>query len=191
MCSRIWKRGLGAVWIALAPACGFLSPPALAQCATSGNNQVCTNPAGTTITNIFDSGTATVTNLGTISPGGITGQGVNLTNAGTVQGASVAIDVSTIHLLNLAGGTVTGTNVGTEFENGTIVNNGTISGGIAVAVSGNAVIVNSGSIISLGGAAAPRSISPPQPARTKSPSTPARTSRGRSCSRQPTASARR
>src|SRR5262245_43022494 len=93
---RLERAGaaLRAASLALAAACGLLWPhgQALAQCATVGVNQTCTNPAGTTVSGgpsgIFDAGTLT------------------LTNFGTVTGTQIGVDVVTANVTNFGAITV-------------------------------------------------------------------------------------
>jgi uncharacterized protein with beta-barrel porin domain len=141
-------------------ACLLSGGRALAQCAPVGFNQTCTNPAGTTMSGggsaIFDFGSLTLTNFGTIS--GNPGDGVDavgnstVTNFGTIFGGTTAINI-TANLTLINYGTITGVGVaGVNAANSlSLVNYGTISGPSAVIASNSSVLTNAGTLIGTNG----------------------------------------
>jgi hypothetical protein len=154
----LWKRRLRATCFTLAAACGLLWPPAqvLAQCAASGTNQTCTNPAGTIVsgggTGIADTATLTVTNFGTISGTsfGIDATIANVTNSGTISATgpvAQGIDATTANVANsgtISGGPVAG--IGILAVTANVTNSGTISGGSTGISAPTATVTNSGTI---------------------------------------------
>jgi outer membrane autotransporter protein len=128
-------------------------PQALAQCAATGTNQTCTNPAGTTMPDgIFDTASVTVTNFGTIlgSIYGVLGGTGNatVTNSGTVSGGVYGV-AGNLNAIVTNSGTVSGGIYGVLANNGsaTVVNSGNIFGGTyGVAGNLNATVTNSGTI---------------------------------------------
>ncbi len=142
-------------------------PRALAACNTSGTNQNCTNPAGTTVSGgasgISDTATLTLTNFGTVTGttyGVFTPFGsANVTNSGTIFGAAQYGIFATNNVTIVNSGTISTSSAGVAGiiaqGNGTITNSGTISGprGIIAGGGGIFIINNSGSIIGTNGSA--------------------------------------
>jgi hypothetical protein len=160
----LWKRRLCATCLALSAACGFLWPPAqtLAQCATTGTNQTCTNPTGATVSGGFfgieDTATLTVTNFGTVSGTGAGSFGIvtistaNVTNSGTISAGAYGIDTGTANVAN--SGNISGGVVGIDASTANVTNSGTISGTSAgsfgVFATSTANVTNSGTISGTG-----------------------------------------
>jgi len=147
--------------------------PALAQCAATGTNQTCTNPAGTTVSGpgfgIFDANTLTVTNFGTISGnvegifanntanvsnfgtitgsnvGGIRGGVVNVSNSGTISSVrGFGIDGNIVNVTN--SGTVSALTLGIGANIANVTNSGTITSTNFGIVANTANVKNSGTI---------------------------------------------
>jgi len=146
----------------LVAACGVLPSQALAQCATTGTNQACTNPAGTTVSGgavgILDNQTLTATNQGTITgttDGIVTVNNANVNNAGLVSGGSIGIFTNNTATVTNSG-TITGGLEGIFSSAGAVnvVNTGTISktnaamGGAIFGITTS--VVNSGTISATG-----------------------------------------
>jgi uncharacterized protein with beta-barrel porin domain len=138
----------------------LFAPQALAQCAATGTNQTCTNPAGTTVSGgavgIFDSNTLTVTNSGTISGSsfGALANTANVTNFNTISGGATGILANITNFSNF--GIISGVSTaGIEAITVTGTNSGTISGvtGIIVDGSSGSAVTNSGTITGTGGTA--------------------------------------
>jgi len=139
----------------------WLPSRAQAQCATTGTNQICTNPAGTTVSagaiGITDTVTLTVTNQGTITgtvEGIATTIGANVTNSGLISGNIGIFTSGNINATN--SGTITGTLDAIVSTTGTVtvVNSGTISKAnpaTGVGIFGNVVnVTNSGTVSVVG-----------------------------------------
>ena len=131
---------------------------ALAQCATTGTDQTCTNPAGTTVTDpggwgIQDSNSLNLTNFGTVTganDGIATNNDTIVVNSGTISGGSNS-GISTFGIANVTNsGTISGGTYGIIGFNGVnLVNSNSVSGsqyGIYTNVDAN--VTNSGSISS-------------------------------------------
>jgi len=137
----------------------LFAPEALAQCATTGTNQTCTNPAGTTVSGgangIFDNNTLTVTNFGTISGTtfGILANTANVGNSGSISGGVDGILANTANVNN--SGTISGANHGIEAITVNVGNSGLISGSTGIISDGGSgsALINSGTIIGTNGTA--------------------------------------
>jgi len=172
--SRGWLRRVGVGLVAV-PALLWCEPQAFAQCAISGTNQTCTNPAGTTVSGapigILDLGTLSLNNLGTVSGTNLgvnTVGSANVTNSGTISGGTAInaqgdanvinsgiITSNTLAGIDAAGvanvinsGTISNTNGNGIFgASANVVNSGTISGAAnGIDVVGVANVTNSGTI---------------------------------------------
>jgi uncharacterized protein YhjY with autotransporter beta-barrel domain len=134
---------------------------AQAQCANSGTNQTCTNPAGTTVSGgpfgsgIIDFGVLTITNFGAVagSSYGVVANIGNVNNYGTIVGGLNGILANTANVNNF--GTISGVVQGIEAANVNINNSGSISGGTGITLDGGSgsVLTNSGQIVGTGGTA--------------------------------------
>jgi uncharacterized protein with beta-barrel porin domain len=142
------RRRSHVVCLALAAALAAAWPasPAAAQCSPVATNQTCTNPAGTTISQIFDFGTLTATNLGTVIFAVSAVNTTNVTNSGTIGGVGGA----TINLVNTNSGDIEAVvAVGGSTVN--VTNAGTIHStdihGLGISATGVANVTNSGLIV--------------------------------------------
>jgi hypothetical protein len=150
--------GVAAIVAALAFA-ALPARQALAQCATTGTDQTCTNPAGSVVTDavngwgIQDSDSLNLTNFGRVTGtdyGVIANNDTTVANSGTVSGGNIA-GIWTFGIANVTNsGAISGGTYGIIGFNGVnVVNSNGVSGsqyGIYTNIDAN--VTNSGSISS-------------------------------------------
>jgi uncharacterized protein with beta-barrel porin domain len=125
---------------------------ALAQtaCVGSGANQICTNPAGSALGAITDTGSPTITNLGGISgilDGIFANQNATVTNSGTISGTDDGINIHRDAAVTNSGTISGGGLAGIQAINATVTNSGAVSGvEFGVLVLNTAIVANTGTI---------------------------------------------
>lgn len=132
------------------------APQARAACSTTGIDQTCTNPAGTTVSagtiGIGDSDTLNLTNFGTVTgtdTGVSANNDANVFNAGTINGGGTGgiFANGTANITNTAGGTITGGAYGIYSNTDiNLTNAGTINGIYGLYANGDVSATNSGTI---------------------------------------------